>query len=61
MKPPKLFGKILTSPGPFYTGGALHYVNKKGKVIHDKQIRTKTELKKLVMTQHEFDKRYNNN
>ena len=50
-KPPKLFGKYLIHPGPYYTGGALHYLNKEGKVIHDNKIRTQIELKKIVMSQ----------
>lgn len=57
-KPPKLFGKIITEPGPFYAGGALHYLGKDGKIKHDKQIRTQKELKQLVMSKREFNKRY---
>lgn len=57
-KPPKLFGIYLDNPGPFYTGGALHYLNKKGKVVNDSKIRTKRELKDLVMSKREFNKIY---
>jgi hypothetical protein len=55
---PKLFGKSIVSPGPWYYGGALHYVNKEGKVIHDNKIRSDKELKVLIMSVNEFDKRY---
>ena len=54
----KLFGKEVTKPGAFYSGGALHYLNKAGKMVHDSKMRTNSELKKLVMTQTEFNKRY---
>lgn len=55
---PKLFGKEITKPGAFYSGGALHYLNKAGRMVHDSKMRTDSELKKLVMTQTEFNKRY---
>ena len=55
---PKLFGKEITKPGFFYAGGALHYLNKDGRMVHDSKIRTQAELNKLVMTQTEFNKRY---
>lgn len=55
---PKLFGKEITKPGFFYAAGALHYLNKDGRMIHDNKIRTQTELNKLVMSKAEFNKRY---
>ena len=55
---PKLFGKEITKPGAFYAAGAIHYLNKAGKIVHDSKMRTDSELKKLVMTQTEFNKRY---
>lgn len=58
---PKLFGKEITKPGCFYGGGALHYLNKEGKIVHDNKIRTQTELNKLVMSKAEFNKRYGSN
>ena len=56
-KPPKLFGEYMKSPGPYYAGGALHYIDKNGKVKHDRK-RTITQVKKLIMTKTEFNKRY---
>jgi hypothetical protein len=55
---PKLFGKPITKPGYFYAGGAIHYLNKEGRIVHDSKIRTQAELKKLVMSDTEFNKRY---
>ena len=55
---PKLFGKEITKPGFFYAAGALHYLNKDGRMVHDSKIRTQAELKKLVMSDAEFNKRY---
>ena len=55
---PKLFGNSMINPGPYYAGGALHYLNKDGKLVHDNKIRTQAELNKLVMSKTEFNKRY---
>jgi hypothetical protein len=54
---PKLFGKSIVNPGPWYGGGALHYLNKEGKIIHDSK-RSVSECKKDTMTKTEFNKRY---
>ena len=54
---PKLFGKSIVNPGPWYGGGALHYLNKEGKIIHDSK-RSVSECKKDAMTITEFNKRY---
>lgn len=54
---PKLFGKSIVSPGPSYGGGALHYLNKEGKIVHDSK-RSVSECKKDTMTVTEFNKRY---
>lgn len=58
---PKLFGKEITKPGFWYAGGAMHYLSKEGKIVHDNKIRTQTELNKLVMSKAEFNKRYGSN
>ena len=55
---PKLFGKEITKPGLFYGGGAVHYLSKDGKIVHDSKMRTVAERKKLMMTVTEFNKRY---
>lgn len=54
---PKLFGKSIVSPLPSYGGGALHYLNKEGKIVHDSK-RSVSECKKDAMTVTEFNKRY---
>lgn len=65
-KKPILF---KSGPGPVYYGGALHYINKEGKVIHDNSLpeaetfdeRVKLkfkEIKKVVMSQKEFERLY---
>lgn len=54
----KIPGIIMTVPGPYYFGGTIHYVNKEGKLVHDNKIRTKTDIKNLVMSITEFNKRY---
>lgn len=54
---PKLFGKEIVTPLPSYGGGALHYLNKEGKIVHDSK-RSVSECKKDAMTVTEFNKRY---
>lgn len=65
-KRPELF---KNEPGPVYYGGALHYINKKGEVIHDSSLpEAKTfddrvklkfkEIKKLIMSKKEFERIY---
>ncbi len=49
---------IMGFPGPLRTADTIHYLNKEGKLIHDSKMRTKSELKKLIMTKAEFNKRY---
>lgn len=55
---PKLFGKEITKPGLWYAGGAVHYLSKDGKIVHDSKMRTASERKQLMMTVTEFNKRY---
>lgn len=55
---PKLFGKEITKPGLWYAGGAVHYLSKNGKIVHDSKMRTAAERKQLMMTVTEFNKRY---
>jgi hypothetical protein len=50
--------KYLTSPGPYYFGGGLHYVNKQGKFIHAKAKEKFEDIKLKVMTKTQFQKMF---
>lgn len=69
MKKKKRPDIFKSGPGPVYYGGALHYINKQGKVIHDSSLpeaetfddRVKLkfkEIKKLIMSKKEFERIY---
>ena len=52
--PPKYGTRVLTSPGPFYAGGGIWYIDKSGKVQDGESMPPKGK----VMTDMEFFKKY---
>lgn len=48
----------VTSPGPFYNGYQIHYVNKKGQHVFARVKDEVKDIKHLVMTKTEFKKMF---
>ena len=52
----KIRGYVFKSPGPVYTGGMIHYINKEGKITHSGKMIA--DIKHDVMSKAEFKKRF---
>ncbi len=52
---PKCKGFVFKAPGLYYFGGALHYIDKSGKVKHSNELKVP---KSEIMTKTEFKKRF---
>lgn len=50
-------GYVFKSPTAVYFGGALHYINKSGRIKHDSN-KSVSEVKKDTMTLSEFKKTF---
>lgn len=53
-KAPWFGGGPMQSPGPFYAGGEIHWLNKKGKLQHTDEFPAKSKL----MTKAEFKRMF---
>lgn len=53
-KAPWFGGGPMESPGPFYAGGQIHWLNKKGKLQHTDEFPAKSQL----MTKAEFKRMF---
>lgn len=49
--------RYVTSPGVWYFGGSLHYVNKQGRFVHAKPSEMKIDKSK-IMTKSDFNKKF---